>query len=628
MRVSANWWPILALGFLTGPVFGLQDLGVPGGDWQGKTPFKAWTRSSKTGVTRVEAAGGRALALDAGQDLACAWTVAPCPMPKGIDAQGWSARLYVTCLEGSEGALHWRLRGAEQEKPVAQGRWRVPKGDGALQRLLEAPLPEEVAGAVAEGAWQLELAYEGPAGARLVLDDLAAERFHAAPTRELLGKANGHLGPDLLVSGALGFTALAQHHCQGLGLIEVQPEGAFAKAGLKAGDYLIAIDGVPFERNDLAPGWNWFERSHEARFGRLLDALVAEGRGQFTVTRLAEGKREEVRVRWKPPVADKGLLQQGPLDPRLYEDLIAWTVAHQKKDGSWPGTDAVNPALGGLALLGTGDPKHREAIERCKDFLLAKNPDPAEMKGLAFWTIAFQGWFLAEYHFATGDEAAKEWVRKAVEWLPKATHESKWGTQAFGHGPDGLPYDDKALTAPASHLLVLDALALKAGIDSRVWPHIEQYMLSAWSDPEQGGHGGMGYNASYRDTEEFWCRSGLNALAATLRGDPEGRMTRGLCAFMEERHPWMFNSHAYGEPGAALGLFGLAVADRPRFDRVLPQYRWRFLNAWEPGYGLRWSTPHMGSPYMGEDSIVNLAYAVLGAVDRGSLVSAGSARKK
>ena len=85
----------------------------------------------------------------------------------------------------------------------------------------------------------------------------------------------------------------------------------------------------------------------------------------------------------------------------------------------------------------------------------------------------------------------------------------------------------------------------------------------------------------------------------------------------------MFNSHAYGEPGAALGLLSLAVVDRPAFERVIAQYRWRFLASWEPGYGLRYTTPHMGAPYMGGESVVNLAYLLLFAVEDGGLVMAG-----
>jgi hypothetical protein len=176
--------------------------------------------------------------------------------------------------------------------------------------------------------------------------------------------------------------------------------------------------------------------------------------------------------------------------------------------------------------------------------------------------------------------------------------------------------------APAAHLLVLDALARRCGLDSRIWEHIEPYVRHAWSNPDDGGHGAMGYNGSYRDKGEFWSRTGLVALAEVLRGDAAG-MAPHLCVLMEERHPWMLNSHAYGEPGAALGLLSLAVVKPAAFEEILPLYRWRFLSAWEPGHGLRYTTPHMGAPYMGGESIVNLAYLTLFAARERGLVIAG-----
>jgi hypothetical protein len=260
-------------------------------------------------------------------------------------------------------------------------------------------------------------------------------------------------------------------------------------------------------------------------------------------------------------------------------------------------------------------------------FLLEKNPRPSDMRGLAYWTIAFQGMLFCEYHLAGGALDVLPWIEAALAWLPGTTHESKWGTQAFGHGPDGLPYDDKALMAPAAHLAVFDALARRCGVDARGGEHVRPYVMHSWSDPAQGGHGGMGYNPSYKDLDELWSRSGLVALACALRGE-EGPLRRPLCDVMVERHPWMLNSHAYGEPGAALGLLGLAVAHPPGFEAVLPEWRWRFLCSWEPGYGLRDSTPHMGAPYMGEESVVNLAYLLLLSVENDGLVMSGGAPER
>ena len=452
---------------------------------------------------------------------------------------------------------------------------------------------------------------------------LAVERFHAAPTRKLVGKANGHLGPDLLACGPLGFTALTEHQHRAFSILDVRADGPAAQAGLAVGDLVVAVQGAPLAPSSIAPGWDWFERSHEATLGRALEAAWGAGEDTLTLTVWRGGAPVDLALTFAfPAPLDDGFPLEGPLADALYADLIGWTVAHQKKNGGWPGTDAVNPMLGGLALLGTRDPAHWPAIERCVDFVRKKHPKPSEMKGLAYWPLSFSGMLFCELYLACGDEDILPWVQEAVDWLPTTTHECKWGMQAFGHGPDGLPYDNKALMACTAHLLVFDALARKCGVDARVWEHIREYVVHSWSDPEQGGHGAMGYNASYKDKGEFWSRSGLTALAAALRGE-SGSMRERLCVIMAERHPWMLNSHAYGEPGAALGLAGLAVAHRPSFDAVLPQWRWRFLCAWEPGYGLRYSTPHMGAPYMGGESIVNLSYAVLFSARHGGLVMTG-----
>ena len=101
----------------------------------------------------------------------------------------------------------------------------------------------------------------------------------------------------------------------------------------------------------------------------------------------------------------------------------------------------------------------------------------------------------------------------------------------------------------------------------------------------------------------------------------------GMGAIQRARHPWIRNSHAYGEPGGALGLLGLNLAAPEVFREILAQYAWWFSLAWEPGYGLRFTTPHMGAPYMGEDDLINAAYAlVLQAPARSLHLTGGQAR--
>jgi hypothetical protein len=88
-------------------------------------------------------------------------------------------------------------------------------------------------------------------------------------------------------------------------------------------------------------------------------------------------------------------------------------------------------------------------------------------------------------------------------------------------------------------------------------------------------------------------------------------MRDAMTRFMVGHHPWFRNSHAYGEPGGSWGFLGLNLANPAGFDEVFPQYAWWFSLAWEPGYGLRFTTPHMGAPYMGEDDLINATYALV-----------------
>lgn len=510
---------------------------------------------------------------------------------------------------------------AESGAPPIPG--RAPASALAGRVLAFIPLPDGA-------ARELDLEFENR-GRKITVRAARVMRFHGAPSRAMRGKANGPFGPDQIGCGMLGFTALTEHQHTAFNLIDVRADGPAAAAGLERGDLVLAVSGKPLGRSSLAPGWDWFERSHEAALGRAIEGALEDGQPavKLTYLRPSDGAAPPLRTAtialpFEGPIGPRFPLS-GPGADRFRGDLLSWTLGHQKRNGSWPGTDAVNPALGALALLGTGDEQHLEAVKRSLDRLMKLNPSPSQMTGLAYWTIAFQGMLLCEYHLRTGDESVLPWVEEAVRWLPTTTHECKWGMQAFGHGPDGLPYDNKALMAPAAHLLVFDALARRAGVESRIWEHIEPYVRHSWSNPDDGGHGAMGYNASYRDKGEFWSRTGLCALAEVLRED-RADLAPLLCVLMEERHPWMLNSHAYGEPGAVLGLLSLAVVKPKTFEEILPQWRWRFLCSWEPGYGLRYSTPHMGAPYLGEEAIVNLAYLLLLSTENDGLLMSTTPR--
>ncbi|MHC4939773.1 MAG: DUF6288 domain-containing protein [Planctomycetota bacterium] len=581
----------------------------------------------------------RALAVHRGAELSCTIQLPPAAKPKKIDPSGWYAVASIDVLGRASDAsaeLHLHVRVQGSRRTLAQGSLRpttpAPRGGrtsarSKLDGRLWVKVPSADLSRHPERTIELIVSTTGPGG--VVIDNVRLDLFHDAPSRALVGKPNGRNGPDLLASGMLGFLALTEHNGTAFSLLEIREDGPADRGGMKRTDLVVAVEGTPLGPGSLAAGKEWFLRGHEAVLGRAIESALQEGRDRVALTVLRERRTRTLSLRLpiRRAFADSFPFHD-PLADRMRKDITGWIVENQKPNGFWPHNPAVNGCLAGLALLGTRDRRHAEALHKLADAFLEKYPRAQEVGGFSYWGIAFQGIFLAEYHLASGDRRARDWVDGAIRWLPATTHKSAYGMQAFGHSPKGLPYGNKALMAPCAHLLVLEALALRCGIHSRVWEHIGPYVIHSWSDPKKkGGHGGMGYNGSAKDKAQFWSRSGLTALALHLRDDRPD-MRAGLTGIMVRRHEYLLNSHAYGEPGGALGLVSLYAVDPDGFKKVLPQWRWRFLNAWQPGFGLRYSSPHMGAPYMGEEGIVNPAYGMLLAIQNGGLVLAGGQAKR
>jgi hypothetical protein len=452
-------------------------------------------------------------------------------------------------------------------------------------------------------------------------------RLHGAPSGKLFGRSNGGLGPDKLGAGLLGFDALTEHQQTTLSVMNVRSGSAAARQGLRQGDVIIGVRGQPLPVNDLAPGWNWFHQSHEATIGRQTEAALAAGETSLALSVLRDGKTETIAI----PLARKAAFTtlnpaDDPEAARMLADCLAYLLANQRDDGSWSNC-MIRTCFSGLALLATGDPAHRERVQKAVHWARNRYKKPDDYGNLGFWSGAFAGILYSEWHLATGDESVLPNLAALRDWALAGHHNSIWDVPALGHGPSGLPYGNKALVAPACHLLVFEALAKRGGMKSGIWELLKPYMEMSWSDPATGGNGTLGYNRSMKDLEEFWSRTGLFAMAAHLRGERPD-MRDAMIKVMRERHPWIRNSHAYGEPGGALGLLALNLISPEIHAEIMRAYTWWFSLAWEPGYGLRFTTPHMGAPYMGEDDLINATYALVLQGPKRNLHLTGLAEKK
>jgi len=460
-------------------------------------------------------------------------------------------------------------------------------------------------------------------GTGAVLGAIDQARIHLAPSGKLYGRSNGGLGPDELGAGLLGFDALTEHQQKVLTIMNVRKDSPAAAAGLVPGDAILSISGVPLAPNDLNPGWEWFTHSHEAMLGRATEAALRAKKSQLVLGVLRDGK--ETPITLNLPRSRAFTTMDPRTDPEaaaLLADQIKFLVSTQKEDGSWSG-DIIRTCWASLALMATRDATYKENVKRAIDWALNKYPEPEKYGNLGFWSGAYAGILYSEWYLATGDERVLPRLDALRDWAFNGKHPSAWGVPALGHGTDGLPYGEKALVAPACHLLVFEALAMKCGMKSKLWEMLMPYMEMAWSDPKEGGHGALGYNRSYKDTEEFWSRSGLFAMACQLRGDRPD-MRDAMTSFMEKNHAWLRNTHAYGEPGAGWGLLALNLARPSAFPQVLKEYTWSFSLAWQPGYGLHFTTPHMGAPYMGEEDLINAVYPLVLQASKKSLTLTGA----
>ena len=443
-------------------------------------------------------------------------------------------------------------------------------------------------------------------------------RVHELPTEKLYGRSNGGSGPDKLGAGLLGFDALTEHRQSVLTVMEVRKGSPASKAKLRAGDAIVAIAGKPLATNDLEPGWEWFERSHEALLGRATEAALKAGSKALSLTVLREGTPVELALELPRGRAFTSMVPaDDPEAAAMLKDLIGFLEKSQREDGSWSG-DIIRTTFSSLALMATGERKYRSRVKKAVEWSLAKYPEPEKYGNLGFWAGAYAGILYSEWYLQTGDRQVLPHLDALRDWAVNGTHPSAWDVPALGHGPSGLPYENKALVAPTCHLLVFEALAARCGMKSGIWEKTMPFVEMAWSDPKEGGHGSLGYNRSYKDTGEFWSRSGLFAMAAHLR-DQRQDMRDAMTGFMSGHHPWIRNSHAYGEPGGSWGLLGLNLAAPDAYREIIRDYGWWFSLAWEPGYGLRFTTPHMGAPYMGEDDLINATYALVLQSTRRSL---------
>jgi len=425
-------------------------------------------------------------------------------------------------------------------------------------------------------------------------------------------------------AGLLGFRASYWELEPCLVITEVRPGKAAERAGLRVFDTIIGINGAPLLPSEVKSTAGWFMRSHESTLGRAVVAALLDGRRKIEFTVLRDGETLSIPIALPDvPALTDSFPYDCPMVDAMRLDMAAYSAAYLEKRGAPRSARGVIPSCYAfLGVLGARDTRYGPLLQKVAHEHVAEGRNGI---GLNAWYNGAAGTMLCEYYLATGDACVLPWIEETLAYFPQTADYSKWGHAIYGHHPGSLPYGGKSLIAPNVHMLAFDALgAARLGLKSDTWDTIEAYVTAGWSDPERGGYGGQGYGHG-PSRRQSWFRTGGTALASCIRGYE--RLSRGRALYLNDHHWAMRDSHAYGAQGAAWGLLGLAVSDPEGFRSIMRQYAWHFVLSWEPGYGLRPSTYHMGCSYMPADVIINGGYgAVLSAVDKGLHVTGATDR--
>ncbi len=199
------------------------------------------------------------------------------------------------------------------------------------------------------------------------------------------------------------------------------------------GDRIVGINGRPFTTPHTF-GFDWDKAAKTGYEGPMMDfgnaIEEAEGKDGVLTLMIKRGdKPSSVKIQIRP------LGRFSPTFPYkcrksdlIYQEICDYLA---KTPDDWAG-GGVTAAVGGLALLASGNPQYLKYVERAAKNMTRLNP--LEPGGLNNWNLVYAGIFLGEYHLATGDPGVLRTlfdVHKGLEFAQTAPgvlqHQKNWG---------------------------------------------------------------------------------------------------------------------------------------------------------------------------------------------------------
>jgi len=464
-------------------------------------------------------------------------------------------------------------------------------------------LPREVPGVPARAAPAAQIAQASALACATALPVWA--QVHYFPDGQPWNqKADG--GPDGEVDGwyyNLGITGLRVQ------LVEEAPTHLLVKhvfddtpadGKVRVGDHIVGAGGEEFttpHRNGY--GMDVFGPQGPIRdFARALEAAQdARGKGRLPLTLERDGRRLGVDLGVGRAYGSfaEGFPAGCPRSERILGELLEYLVAHQRQDGSWG--DPVRDTFAPLALLASGERKHRGAVERCVR-MHAETTRAVDRSSLINWRYMAAAIVMSEYYLATGERWVRDELQEVYEFLTRSqymdlsqvservreTHPDAYPTGAldahggWGHNPGFEGYGPICMLTGQGALAF--ALMARCGIAVDRERHEAAY---AFLERGTGPNGYVWYEDQVAGPQD-WAdmgRTGAAGVANRLSPYEGGRYAeRALAhAHVIGTHPESFpDTHGSPLMGMAYAALG-ASADPRSFRSLMDANRWWFVLA-------------------------------------------------
>jgi len=350
--------------------------------------------------------------------------------------------------------------------------------------------------------------------------------------------------------------------------------GTPAEGKLKAGDLLLAVDGISLEIQDPRHPLGEAINTAEGAGGRMI----------FKVNRA--GKINNVALKMKPIGSYS---KSWPINCKKSQRIVDQTAAFIIKQGG--PEQGITGYCEGLFLLSTGEDKYLPVIKK-----FAHSTSTGKV-GSHTWNNGYHGVFLGEYYLRTGDKQALPTLKAICDDSRDRQYYggwNHWGTPGPGYVTGGL------MNPAGAQILTTLILARECGVD------VDQgtYDRALTFFYRFAGHGAVPYG-DHHPTMYLGDngKNGMVACALTLLPGKKFQDAAQVLA-LEETDSYTMNEQGHGSAFGNQtwrGLAGALVTDNmmANYRRHMDKLTWYYELCRMPGGGFK--TPPM--PGSGQGSI-------------------------